>query len=299
MSEPSLNNLVDRIIVSLCDIANGRCVITEKQIAEEPNPDIAEILSGLLMLHEDLEFRNQQVAEYQKKLETANKELESFSYSVSHDLRAPLRAIAGFATILTEDHESQLNADARRCLDVIRTNITQMNKLINDLLGFSRLGRQTMTVSTVNMDELARFVAEEQRGSEPARNIQIEILPLPEALGDRLLLHQVFVNLLSNALKYTQRKPSAMIEVGCNTEGSQNRYYVKDNGAGFDMRFVDKLFGVFQRLHHADEFEGTGIGLALVQRMIHRHGGRVWAEGTVGEGATFYFTLPKEDNKKT
>ncbi len=260
---------------------------------EERTVTLAEANEALRLSHVRLEER---VAERTDELAASNAELEAFSYSVSHDLRAPLRAIGGFAAILTEDHAGQMNEDARHCLDVIRTNIKQMDQLINDLLGFSRLGRQPMTVSPVNMDELARFVAEELKQSEPTRNIQVEIRPLPDALGDRVLLHQVFVNLLSNAIKYTRTKPVAIIEVGCDTEGEQNRYYVKDNGAGFDMRFVDKLFGVFQRLHSAEEFEGTGVGLALVQRLIHRHGGRIWGEGKVGEGAIFYFTLPKGDN---
>jgi signal transduction histidine kinase len=232
------------------------------------------------------------------ELTHSNADLSSFSYSVSHDLRSPLRAIEGFAAILTQDHESQLNADARHCIDVIRKNIKQMNQLIDGLLTFSRLGHQPMLFSTVDMEELARFVADEFKLTMQERALQITIHSLPPAQGDRILLHQVWVNLIGNAIKYTGPRPIGIIEVGAHREGDHNRYYVKDNGVGFDMRFVSQLFKVFQRLHTVEEFEGTGVGLALVERLMYRHGGRVWAEGKVNEGATFYFTLPGEKNSK-
>ena len=226
------------------------------------------------------------------QLETANKELEAFSYSVSHDLRAPLRAISGFASILEEDHPSSLDAEGRRCLQVIRTSIKQMGQLIDDLLAFSRLGSQSMALGEINMGELAQAVVEELRLLNPERKVQVKIPPLLPARGDRAMIHQVLMNLLSNAMKFTRPRATGVIEVGARTEGSFTVYSVKDNGVGFDMRYADKLFGVFQRLHPPEEFEGTGVGLALAQRVIHRHGGRVWAEGKVNEGATFYFTLP-------
>ena len=231
----------------------------------------------------------------QEALQRTNAELESFSYSVSHDLRAPLRAIHGFARILLEDHQAQLDPEARRLLGVIDQNTRRMGDLIDDLLAFSRLGRQELTTARVDMRELARGVADEMRSVEPERKLEIQIDPLPIAQGDRALLRQVFSNLLQNAAKFTRGKEPSHIEVGSRPDGNQNVYFVKDNGAGFDARYSDKLFGVFQRLHHADEFEGTGVGLAIVKRIVQRHGGKVWAEGKVGEGATFFFTLPNAE----
>src|ERR1041385_2040749 len=223
-----------------------------------------------------------------------NAELESFSYSVSHDLRAPLRAIHGFARILVEDHKAQLDPEAQRLLGVIDQNTRRMGQLIDDLLSFSRLGRQEISASRVNMEELARSVAEEVRRADPERAHppDIRIAALPAAQGDRALLRQVMSNLLQNAAKFTRGRTQPVIEVGTQPDGEQNAYFVKDNGAGFDPRYMDKLFGVFQRLHPVEEFEGTGVGLAIVKRIVQRHGGRVWAEGQVDAGATFYFTLP-------
>lgn len=231
-------------------------------------------------------------------LQATNAELESFSYSVSHDLRAPLRAIHGFARILLEDHKAQLDPEAQRLLGVIDQNTRRMGHLIDDLLAFSRLGRQEVTGGRVDMSEIARLVADEIRRAERERNGQVEIRidALLPARGDRALLRQVLSNLLQNAVKFTRARPNARIEVGSRPDGKQTVYYVKDNGAGFDERYADKLFGVFQRLHSTEEFEGTGVGLAIVKRIIQRHGGRVWAEGKVNEGATFYFSLPDGDN---
>ena len=238
-----------------------------------------------------------QVAQRTKALEGTNAELESFSYSVSHDLRAPLRAIHGFARILLEDHHAQLDPEAQRLLGVIDQNTRRMGRLIDDLLAFSRLGRTDLTTGPVDMKELTQLVADEVQRVESNRNgsLEIRIDPLPPARGDRGLVRQVISNLLLNAAKFTRGRPSARIEVGSKPNGDHTVYYVKDNGAGFDARYADKLFGVFQRLHSAEEFDGTGVGLAIVKRIVQRHGGRVWAEGAVNQGATFYFTLPGEE----
>jgi len=238
-----------------------------------------------------------QVAQRTKALEGTNAELESFSYSVSHDLRAPLRAIHGFARILLEDHNAKLEPEAQRLLGVIDQNTRRMGQLIDDLLAFSHLGRTDLTTGPVDMKELAQMVADEIQRAEAGRNgsLEIRIEPLPPARGDRGLLRQVMSNLLQNAAKFTRDRPSARIEVGSRPDSGQTVYYVKDNGAGFDARYADKLFGVFQRLHSTEQFEGTGVGLAIVKRIVQRHGGRVWAEGAANQGATFYFTLPGED----
>jgi len=234
------------------------------------------------------------VAEQAKALlETVNKELEAFSYSVSHDLRAPLRAISGFAEAVMEDYAPRLDAEGKRYLGLIQANAHQMGRLIDDLLAFSRLGRQQMTSSGIDMGALAKMVFAELAALTPDRQVVLTIGPVPPARGDSALLRQVLVNLLSNAIKFTRSKLEASVVFGYLPELEGGAYYVKDNGVGFDMQYVGKLFGVFQRLHPVTEFEGTGVGLALVQRIIARHGGRVWAEGAVDRGATFYFTLPK------
>jgi PAS domain S-box-containing protein len=242
------------------------------------------------LLNEQLEHR---VQERTAELHATIKELEAFSYSVSHDLRAPLRAIDGFSKLLSEDYYSQIDAEGRRLIDVIRNSTVKMGRLIDGLLAFSRLGRQALGSSKVDMTELANDALAEVESAETGRNLEIRIGNLAPALGDRLLIKQVFVNLLSNAIKFTRDKNPAIIEVGCELDEDQNVFHVRDNGAGFDMRYADKLFGVFQRLHAVNEFEGTGLGLAIVQRIVHRHGGRVWAQGALNKGATIYFSLPK------
>jgi len=227
------------------------------------------------------------------QLAAVNHELEAFSYSVSHDLRAPLRAIDGFARILGEDHGPALAPEAQRLLGVIRENAVRMGRLIDDLLQFSRLGRKELEVTALDLDALARSVVDELRREGGARDIDVAIGPLPPARGDRALIRQAFVHLIGNALKFTRGRPDARVEIGSRHQQDEVAYYIRDNGVGFDMRYADKLFGVFQRLHAVEEFEGTGVGLALVQRIVHRHGGRVWAEGRVNDGATFSFTLPE------
>lgn len=231
------------------------------------------------------------------QLEAANKELEAFSYSVSHDLRAPLRAIDGFSRVLLEDHSDKLDSEATRLLNIVRDNTQKMGQLIEDLLNLSRLGRKQMEMSEIDMAKHAKSVFDELKATTPERAIQLDIKTLPIAHGDKSMIRQVFVNLLSNAIKFTRLKEKAVIEIGSRTQGNENVYYIKDNGVGFDMLYLNKLFGVFQRLHSAEEFDGTGVGLAIVQRIIHRHGGRAWAEGKVNEGATFYFTLLEGEQK--
>jgi signal transduction histidine kinase len=225
------------------------------------------------------------------ELAAANQELEAFSYSVSHDLRAPLRAIDGFSRILLEDYIADLPDEAQHYFQLVRDNTQQMGQLVDDLLAFARLSRQPLNKRAVVIDELVRQCLEELSAEQTGRQLDIQIGDLPSCVGDPALLKQVWFNLLSNALKYTRRRDPALIEIGCQVQGDAPIYFVKDNGAGFDMRYINKLFGVFQRMHRAEDYEGTGVGLAIVQRIIHRHGGRVWAEAAVDRGATFYFTL--------
>ena len=234
------------------------------------------------------------VEERTRKLQEANKELEAFSYSVSHDLRAPLRAIDGFSRILFEEYAGKFDDDGKRVLNVIRSNTQNMGRLIDDLLAFSRLSRKQLDASPVNMRELAADVFQQLKPALANQKIRFNLAPLPDTTGDPSLIRQVFVNLLSNAAKYSRPRRETIIEVNGHQENGDCIYSVKDNGVGFDMTYAAKLFGVFQRLHSVEEFEGTGVGLAIVQRIVHRHGGRVWAQGKVDEGATFFFSLPKE-----
>ncbi|MBS1189359.1 MAG: sensory transduction histidine kinase [Rhodocyclaceae bacterium] len=233
------------------------------------------------------------------ELETANKELESFAYSISHDLRAPLRAINGFASKLEAGFANLLGDEGRRLIHVIRSNALRMGQLIDDLLAFSRMGRRGMASAPVNMQGLVQGLVEEMRAAEAeGRAIEVSVMDLPAATGDAAMLRQVWVNLLANAIKFTRTRDVARIEIGGRREDSELLYWIKDNGVGFDMQYANKLFGVFQRLHGMDEFEGTGVGLALSQRIIHRHGGRIWADARLDEGATFFFTLPAEEAVK-
>ncbi len=246
-------------------------------------------------LNEELESR---VAERTSQLEAANKEMEAFAYSVSHDLRSPLRAIDGYTRILMEDHGESLGAEARRVSGIVCDEARRMGRLIDDLLAFSRLSRAQMQRVPIDMGALVKTVLLESTGQEDRERVDFRVGPLPPASGDPMLIRQVWLNLVSNAIKFSSKRERAVIEIGGRRSGGENVYSVRDNGAGFDMRYAGKLFGVFQRLHSEKEFEGTGVGLAIVQRIIHRHGGRVWAEGEVDKGAVFHFSLPRKPEKE-
>jgi PAS domain S-box-containing protein len=261
--------------------------ITDRKKAEE----------ALHNLNDELE---QRVAQRTEQLEAANKELEAFSYSVSHDLRAPLRSVHGFTKILLEDYESQLDEEGKRICGIISASATQMGELIDDLLSFSRIGRSRLNPSEIDMKKMAKFIFEGMTSPTEKKRIKMNIGRLPQAFGDVTLFGQVWTNLISNAIKYTSKNDISEINIGSKVDGKMITYFIKDNGVGFDMQYAHKLFGVFQRLHSEAEFEGNGVGLAIVQRIILKHGGKVWAESEVGKGATFYFSLPVQDiNKKT
>lgn len=255
--------------------------ITDRKNAESQIKKLNEELEGRVIL------RTEQLA-------SANKELEAFSYSVSHDLRAPLRSVHGFTKILIEDYESKLDDEGKRICGIISSSATQMGELIDDLLSFSRIGRSILNPSLVDMKKMAGLLFEGMTSPSERGRIKLKIGKLHQAFGDVTLLGQVWINLISNAIKYSSNEISSEILIGSRIEGEMIIYFVKDNGVGFDMQYAHKLFGVFQRLHSEAEFEGNGVGLAIVQRIILKHGGKVWAEGEVGKGATFYFSLPAD-----
>jgi light-regulated signal transduction histidine kinase (bacteriophytochrome) len=238
----------------------------------------------------------QRVVERTAQLQAANQELEAFSYSVSHDLRAPLRHVVGFVELLQQDAGPSLSEKNLRHLTTICQSAKRMGDLIDDLLAFSRIGQSEMQKTEVNLDELVRQTLGDFQAETRERKIVWKIHPLPPVRADRALLRMVLSNLISNAVKFTGARAEAKIEVGCSpSDDGETVIFIRDNGAGFDPKYTEKLFGVFQRLHSQAEFEGTGIGLANIQRIIHRHGGRVWAEGVMDGGATFYFSIPKQN----
>jgi light-regulated signal transduction histidine kinase (bacteriophytochrome) len=250
--------------------------------------------NDLRTLNQELE---QRVTRRTADLEAANKELEAFTYSVSHDLRAPLRHIDGFSKMLMEEDLAGLSEDSKRYLGRIREGTRQMGQLVDDLLTMARLGRKELALQVTGLTSLVQEAAEEVKRENTGRQIEWKIEPLPFVECDPGLMKQVFVNLLSNAAKYSRPRAHAKIEVGAIEQNGQNVIFVRDNGVGFSMKYADKLFGVFQRLHRAEDFEGTGIGLATVQRILHKHGGRAWAEGEIDKGATFYFTLGEKKSE--
>jgi signal transduction histidine kinase len=260
-------------------------VIANKELAFQNHEKEARA-AELIIANHDLKASEEETSE-------VNKELEAFSYSVSHDLRAPLRAIHGYSKMLKANFELQLGGEGNRLMDNIVQNAKKMGQLIDDLLDFSRIGRKELIKANMSMNSIVLNMCSELQKAQPGRNIEFKVGHLSPALADNITLKHVWLNLISNAVKYTGLKEIAVIEISSETVGDEIIYQVKDNGAGFDMRYADKLFGVFQRLHSDEEFEGTGVGLALVQRIISKHGGRVWADAEVDKGASFYFTLNK------
>lgn len=261
---------------------------TGRPVTESAVPERSVRDRRIQELEQRLEQRDRELAD-------AYKELDSFNFSVSHDLRAPLRAIAGFSRMLLEDYGERVDAEGKRYIDVIVKNVNKMSQLIDDLLAFSQLGRKQLLKTSVDMQRLVEEIVAEHREAEPERAIEVRVGELPPAFGDPAMLRQAVFNLVSNALKYSRGSNPSVVEVDGTASDQETTYRVRDNGVGFDMAYADKLFGVFQRLHAASEFEGTGVGLALVQRVVQRHGGRVRAEGKVGQGATFEFSLPRSD----
>jgi len=261
-----------------------------------------EVMALTLELEKRVEERTTQLRQAQRelewknaRLEAANKELEAFSYSVSHDLRAPLRHLNGYAHALAEDFEEALGDTGKEYLGNVIKAVQQMNALLEDLLGFVRAGQQPLEAATVDFDVLVRSVISETTSKQGERKIEWLVQPLPKVRGDEAMLQQVWVNLIGNAFKYTRERAQARIEIGYDASSERELvFFVRDNGAGFDMKYASRLFGLFQRLHHREQFEGTGLGLANVRRIINRHSGRTWAESEPDKGATFYFSLPRQ-----
>jgi signal transduction histidine kinase len=285
-----------RLVAGAAEIGRG-CL--DQRVGTETKDEIGELSRALDRMAMDLKVTTVSLDELERRigertvqLEAANRELEAFTYSVSHDLRAPLRAIGGYTRILLEEHQQLLDAEGSRVCSVISESAQKMSALIDDLLAFSRLGRSAVNPCKLNMEELANAVFQDLTTAQSRKRIDFQVDAAPPGVGDLALLRQVWVNLISNAIKFSSRKRRAVIRVHGENSESETVYSVQDNGAGFDMQYTHKLFGVFQRLHSVKEFEGNGVGLALVQRVVLRHGGRVWAEGQPGKGATFYFSLP-------
>ncbi len=267
------------------------------QRTQELEVRVAEVETlnrGMISLAEDMQVINSTLELRTSELSELNQELESFSYSVSHDLRAPLRAIDGFTKILTEDYAGTFDVEGQRLLQVITDNAQKMGKLIDDILALSRLGRKAMKFQTIDTNKLVREIRDNLMAEAAGRTIRWQIKKLPNIRADLALIRQVFINLQSNAVKFTSTRETTRIEIGSKTQDGQLVFYVKDNGVGFDMQYVDKIFEVFQRLHSSKEFKGTGVGLAIVKRLVQRHGGRTWAEAKVGKGTTVFITLPQK-----
>ena len=269
------------------------------------NDEIGQLTDSFNHMLTQIEEKNEEIISFNQKLEEsvrqrtselnlANKELEAFSYSISHDLRAPLRSINGYAQILDEDFGDKLDSEGKRVINVIISSAKRMGQLIDDLLDFSRMGRKDITKTRINMDAFVKAIIDELVEAEKNRDIRLELNPLAIASVDANMVRQVWINLVSNALKYSRKKDVTFIHIGCTDTGQEVTYFVKDNGAGFNMDYAHKLFGVFQRLHKESDFEGTGVGLALSKRIIERHQGRIWAESKPDQETTFFFTIPKQ-----
>jgi PAS domain S-box-containing protein len=294
-------NEVTDIPEELIQTANGQRWLHTRKIpipGEDGKPayllGVSEDITKKKKSEEIIAKLNRDLQKNVVQLENSNKELEAFSYSVSHDLRAPLRAIHGYTKILKEEYTAQLDSDAQNMMDSVMSNAKKMGQLIDDLLSFSQLGRKELVKRPADMEVMVKTVIAELKRSMPDTKAEITVHHLPKATVDSNLMFQVFVNLISNAVKYSSLKEKPVIEIGAEEEGDEIIYYIKDNGTGFDMKYYNKLFGIFQRLHDASEFEGTGVGLALVKRIILRHDGRIWAEAEPDKGATFYFALKKD-----
>ena len=282
-------HVLDRLQAISHSLRQDDIGVGQPEVPVQGNDEIGDMARAV----EQFQLDRQHLAQRTVELEATNQELEAFSYSISHDLRTPLRAIDGYSHLLLQGYADKLDDEGKRLINVVRNNTQRMAQLIDDILEFSRNGRFAMMFSDIDMEAMAREVFEELQPVAGDTRLQFDIEPLPFARGDSAMLRQVFINLLSNAIKFSRGKETPKITVGGSIEGNEAVYHVKDNGVGFDMRYDDKLFGVFQRLHGVEEFEGTGIGLAIVKRIIVRHGGRVWAEGRLGDGATFHFSLPR------
>ncbi len=299
---------VDRILHTTDRLAAGD--LSARTGVGNETGELADLARAVDGMAARLQRRHQEVEESRGELEKqvevrtrelaeSNKQLESFSFSISHDLRAPLRAIDGFSQILLNEHASSLLPEGKRVLELVVKNSKHMAQLIEDLLAFSRLGRQEVVGCELNMNEMAREVYRDLTTPPGPRLIDFTVAPLPNAMGDHSMVRQVWVNLIENAIKFTSHTNPAVIEVGATRGERENTYFVKDNGAGFDPRFTGKLFQVFQRLHGSSQFSGTGVGLAIVHRIIQKHGGRVWAESRPDQGAQFFFTLPAVPLRKS
>lgn len=292
---------VERILRTTSRLTAGD--LTARTGVGNESGELADLARAVDAMAQSLQLRNAELEESHASLEKqvesrtrelaeSNRQLEAFSFSISHDLRAPLRAIDGFSQILLNEHASSLLPEGRRVLELVVKNSKHMAQLIEDLLAFSRLGRQEVVGSELNMVELARDVYRDLTTPAGPRTIDFTIGPLPNASGDNAMVRQVWMNLIENAIKFSSHAPRPTIEIGAQRGESENTYFVQDNGVGFDQRFAGKLFQVFQRLHGSSQFNGTGVGLAIVHRIIQKHGGRVWAESQPNQGAKFFFTLP-------
>jgi signal transduction histidine kinase len=295
-----LQKSISKPILSLAEIAKA---ISDKhdysvRATKLGNDELGSLTDSFNHMLTQIQEQNKTLSEFNQTLEQKVKErtneLEAFSYSVSHDLRAPLRAINGYMNIFVEDYSNQFDEEGKRLTNHVLNNAKKMGQLIDDLLEFSRLGRKELSKSNISMKNIVTNIWEDLIRMEEGRTIEFTLKELPDAYADNVTIKNVWGNLISNALKYTSHREKAIIEIGFEEKEDSIVYYTKDNGVGFDMSYYNKLFGVFQRLHSQEEFEGTGVGLAIVERIISKHGGKIWAEAKLNEGATFYFSLPKK-----